>query len=103
MKAVVSQTDYIEKEMNRIESEYSVPQGEPLPEEIVIRFAYEFEKHHPDDDPVKQQKNIQELLVRYEIECIENMQKSIQEKGIQTDEQIAQYQALSLKKAQIKL
>jgi len=103
MKAVLSQKDYIEKEMNRIESEYNIPQTESLPEEIVTRFAYEFEKHHPDDDPVKQEKSVQELLMRYEIECIENMQKSLQEKGIQTDEQIAQYQALSLKKAQIKL
>lgn len=103
MSALPQERDHIEKEMKRIESEYEIPLSEPVPDEIMTKFAYEFEKHHPDEDPVKQKKNIDELLMRYEKECIEQMQKSLQEKGIETDEQIAQYQALSVKKAQIKI
>jgi len=93
-------SQYLQESMDRIHAECSIVFKDGIPEDILSRFATEFEVGHGSEDEKKQQISIEALLKEYEKECIRTSIERIMEKIKKTgggEEELKQVQALSIK------
>lgn len=94
------ESDTIRLALDRVHLECGMQKLEDVPEDILARFATEFEVGHGSEDEKKQEKTIHELLKEYEKECIrtsiERLMNEIKKTG-GGDGELRQVQALSIK------
>jgi DNA primase len=91
---------YLQTELDRIHMECGIVFENIIPDDMLSRFATEFEVGHGSEDEKKQQISIEALLKEYEKECIRASIERAMEKIKKTgggEEELKQVQALSIK------
>ncbi len=92
--------EHVQKTMDRIHTECGIVFDSNIPDDILSRFATEFEVGHGSEDEKKQHVSIDALLKEYEKECIRTSIERIMENIKKTgggEAELRQVQALSIK------